>query len=261
MMKMRCLFLVLALGCGLCAQQARAQTSEQVMTFSIICQYATNNITVTNPTTQVVTHYLVEDTVLLNTENLVKAMAIDMLKTNWAQWQGADICYEVNLANGNEGIYLRLGPKQTNVSSFFGNSFTNTFAQNASNVFTGTNYATSLPLGGDNNEQSGQTITSSKFMGNLAYLTFNSSNLAFNIFGYSQGPIVYGSGVLDGQLYERYLHEAQIAGAGTFTLNVSTNVYLIPTSNGTPTNFTGIAHGNVFVQTPFFLPFGPPEGP
>jgi hypothetical protein len=261
MKKMRCLFLVLALGFGLCAQRVQGQTSEQVMSFSIICQYVTNYYTFTNSTTKVVNQYLLLDTVILNSANLAKAMAVDLLNTNWIQWAGAEICYEVNLANGNQGIFLRLGSKQTNVSSFFGNSFTNAFSQNVSNVFSGTNYATSLPLGGNNNDQGGTTITNSNFSGNLAYLTFVSSNMSFNLFGYSQGPVVHGSGYLDGQLYEQYLPEPEIAGAGTFTLNVTTNVFLVPTSNGTPTNYTGVAHGTVFVQQPFFLPIGPPEGP
>jgi hypothetical protein len=261
MKKMRCLFLVLALGFGLCAQRAQAQTSEQAMTFSIICQYVTNNFDTTNLTTQIISHHFVLDTVLLNSGNIAKAMAIDFMgTTNWTKWAGATIEYEVNMATGNQGIFLRLDGKQTNVSSFFGNCFTNMFSQNVSNVFFGTNLATSLPLGGDPNDQTGTTITNANFSGNLAYLTFVSSNMSFNLFGYSQGPVVHGSGFLDHVLYERYLQEAEVVGSGTFSLNVTTNVYQIITTNGTPTNYTGVAHGTIFVGRPYFLPIGPTNG-
>jgi hypothetical protein len=261
MKKMRCLFLALALGFGWCSQRAQGQTSEQALSFSIICQYVTNNINTTNPTTKIVTQHFLEQTVFLSSANLVKAMAIDLVGTNWMRWAGSTIEYEVNMANGNQGIYLRLNGKQTNVSSFFGNNFTNIFSQNVSNVFSGVNYATSLPLGGDDNVQTNADITYANFTGNLAYLTFATGNTSFSLFGYSQGPVVHGSGFLDGVLYERYLPVAQIAGTGTFSLNVTTNIFLIPTSNGTPTNYTGVAHGNIFMGKAYFLPIGPPEGP
>src|ERR1700678_1545079 len=117
MKKMRCLFLVLALGFGWCSQRAQGQTSEQALSFSIICQYVTNNINTTNPTTKIVTQHFLEQTVFLSSANLVKAMAIDLVGTNWMRWAGSTIEYEVNMANGNQGIYLRLNGKQTNVSS------------------------------------------------------------------------------------------------------------------------------------------------
>jgi hypothetical protein len=261
MKKMRYLFLVLALGFGLCAQRVQGQTSEQVMTFSIICQYVTNYYTVTNLTTQVVDHYFELETVYLDSANLVKAMAIQLLGTNWTKWSGAAICYENNMVNGNQGIYLRLNGLQTNVSCFFGNGFTNMFSQNVNNVFSGTNYAATLPVGWNYNDQYNVSGTNAPFSDNLAYLTFASSNISFNIFGYSQSTVVHGSGYLDGVLYERYLPEGEVIGSGTFSLNVTTNVFLIPTTNGTPTNFTGLAHGTVYVQKAFFLDIGPPEGP
>jgi hypothetical protein len=261
MNKMRCLFLALALGFGLCAQRVQAQTCEQAMTFSIICQYVTNGITTTNPTTKIATQHPSLQTVLINSGNLVKAMAIDLLGTNWAKWAGATIEYEVNLSTGNQGIFLRLDGKQTNVSSFFGNSFSNMFSQNVSNVFVGTNYAASLPLGGDDNDQSGMMITNANFSGNLAYLNFASSNTTFNIFGYSQGPVILDTGILDRVRYGRYVQQAEIVGAGSFSLNVTTNVYLIPTTNGTPAYYTGVAHGTLFVGKPYYIPVQPPEGP
>jgi hypothetical protein len=42
--------------------------------------------------------------------------------------------------------------------------------------------------------------------------------------------------------------------------NVTTNMYLIPTDNGTPTHYTGMA-GTVYLGKPCFLTIRPPEGP
>jgi hypothetical protein len=267
MKQMRFYLLILALGFGLCAQRVQAQTSEQVMTFSVICQYATNYLITTNTQTGATAQYIEQNTVILDSANIAKAIAVDLLRTNWTLWAGAQLCYEVNLATGNQGIFMRLGAKQTNVSQFFTNIFSpyaysNIFSQNLSSVFTVTNY-TSLPVGvfGTNYVKSTTTNFYGSFSDNLAYLTFTSSNMSFNLFGYSQGTVVDGSGYLDGTLYSQYLTEAEIAGAGTFNLNVSTNIFLVPTTNGTPAFYNGVAHGTVFVQRPFFLAIGPPEGP
>jgi hypothetical protein len=262
MKKMRCLFLVLALGFGLCAQRVQGQVSEQLMTFSIVCQYVTNSLTVTNSKTQVVTHNDSIQTVILNTGNVVKAVVLQKFGTNWMSWAPASILYEINLLTGNEGIYLRHAGIQTNISDLFGNSFTNMFSQNVNSVFIGTNSPTSLPLGGDLNDENPENVTNIDRFANLAYLTFSTSNIAFNLFGYSQGNIVHGSGYLDHVLYARYLPVGQVFGAGTFSLNLTTNIYRVTTPDGSPaTNYTGVAHGSVYLGTAYFLPIGPPEGP
>ncbi len=62
-------------------------------------------------------------TVLIATGNVVKALAVDLEGTNWTTWAGSVLVREVNLTNGNEGIFLRKNGIQTNVSSFFGGSF------------------------------------------------------------------------------------------------------------------------------------------
>jgi hypothetical protein len=262
MKKMQCLFLVLALGFCLRAQRVQGQVSEQLMTFSIVCQYVTNSLNVTNSKTKVVTHYDDIQTVILNTGNVVKAIDLKLFTTNWMSWFPASVLYEVNLSTGNQGIYLRHAGIQSNISDLFGNSFTNMFSQNVNSVFIGTNSPTSLPLGGDLNDENPDNVTNIDRFANLAYLTFSTSNIAFNLFGYSQGNIVHGSGHLDGTLYSRYLPVGEVVGAGTFSLNVTTNIYRVTTPDGSPaTNYTGVAHGIVNVGTAYFLPIGPPDGP
>jgi hypothetical protein len=283
MNNMRYLFLLLAFGFGLCAPRAQGQTTHQNMTFSIICQYVTNFVNITNATTQAVTSFEQLDTVILNTANVAKAIAVQKFTTNWAQWYPATIFYEVNLNTGNQGIYLQREGLQTNVSDFFGNNFTNMFSQNATSVFNTTNYATSLPLGGDKNDNTALAITNITQFANLAYLSFvatntntvaNNTNMAFDLFGYSQGQIVLVGGYLDGQLYERYLPEGEIVGAGTFTLNLTTNFYGVTIHNYTnglgvvttnygslQTNYTGVAHGTVYIGPPVYSTIVPPNGP
>jgi hypothetical protein len=268
MKKMRSLFLVLALGLGLCWQRAQGQTSAQTLTFSIICQYVTNTYT-----TNLSTHTTNEDrhvvTVLLNSANLVKAMAADMFSTNWAtnwpRWAGASIVYEKNLESGNQGIYLRIAGRQTNVSSFFTNGFStngfaNMFSQDVDSVFHGTNYDTIgtnslLPLTGG-----GIFIGGPGASDNLAYLTFTSTDTSFTLFGYSQGTVV--NTVFDREGDVGKVVQGLIVGAGTFSLNVTTNFLRVTTNNATPPiNYPGLAHGTVYVTAPYHLNFGPPEGP
>jgi hypothetical protein len=290
MKKMRYLFLVLALGFGLCAQRAPAQTAAQTMTFSIICQYATNtftNINVSSDTTNVHQQII---TVLLDSANIAKAIAIDLEGTNWnrsgtnsTNWTGAAIVYEENLQSGNQGIYLRLPDKQTNVSSFFTNIFstnglTNMFSQNASNVFNGINYTMSgtnpstLPLYGGYDYDMGGTnnTTNNTAYGNFAYLTVATTNISFDLFGFSQGTFTNVVGRYQEQTYSNKVIKAEIIGVGTFSLNLTTNIYLYLTNNSPymdnpnfilPTNYTGLAHGTVFVNAPYYLNIGPPEGP
>jgi hypothetical protein len=268
MKKMQCLFLVLALGLGLCCQRAQAQTSAQTLTFSIICQYVTNTYTTNFSPLRIVENPHVV-TVLLNSANLVKAMAADIFSTNWAtnwpKWAGASIVYEKNLESSNQGIYLRYLGQQMDVSSFFTNRFStngfaNMFSQDVASVFNGTNYDSDgtnslLPLTGG-----GIFIGGPAASDNLAYLTFTSTDTSFTLFGYSQGAVV--NTVFDKEGDVGKVVQGLIVGAGTFNLNVTTNFLRVTTNNATPPiNYPGLAHGTVNVSAPYHLDFGPPEGP
>jgi hypothetical protein len=260
MKKMRCLFLVLVLGCGVCAQRAQGQVAAQNITFSIICQYITN-IYATNISALTTNENQQVTTVIVNSHNLAKAAAIDLLGTNWTKWQGASFIYEQNMITSNQGIYLRLNGKQTNVSQFFGDNFTNMFTQNVSNVYSGTNYA-SLPLiGGIKYDVGGVKSTNYTASDNLAYLTFSTTNISFSLFGYSQGSLV--NVIYDREGDTAKVDQPEIVGAGTFSLNVTTNIYpYLNITKYTPaTNYTGLAHGTVMFSAPYHFDIEPPEGP
>ncbi|HEV7924247.1 MAG TPA: hypothetical protein VGR14_02760, partial [Verrucomicrobiae bacterium] len=268
MKKMRCLLVVLSLALGLCAQRAQAQVAAETMTFSIICQYVTNTY-VTNLSKETVTTNAHVVTVLLNSANLVKAMAADLFRTNWTtnwpRWDGASIVYEQNLETGNYGIFMRFMGRQTNVSSFFTspystNGYANMFSVDVPSVFSGTNYDSDgtnslLPVAGG-----GIFIGGPPASDNLAYLTFTSSNAAFNLFGYSQGTIL--ETVFDKEGDVGKVNKAQIIGAGTFSLNLTTNFLFVTTNNAVPaTNYPGLAHGTIYMAPPYHLDIEPPEGP
>ena len=75
---------------------------------------------------------------LFATGNIVRAIAIDLNGTNFGaatNWAGSVLLREVNLTNGNEGVFLLKNGMQTNVSSFFGGSFSNNFTGGLSNAF------------------------------------------------------------------------------------------------------------------------------
>jgi len=297
-----------ALGFGWCGQRAQGQTIAETLSFSIICQYVTNTFT-TNHAGEVFTdqHLL---TVIIDTPNIVKALAIDMFTNGWTNWSGASLVYEENMTTGNQGLYLRfnIANRQTNVTKYFVNSFStnsyaNMFSQDVTNAFVGTllptNFSTNgytsvytqdptntyndtnfppdtLPLSGEFG-YNGLSIGTA--YDNLTYLTLMTSNISLSLFGYSQGTLIRS--VYDKEGDVGTVDKAQIVGAGTFSLNLTTN-FLFRT-NGFPisTNITsrganvlvvtnvtppvygiGIAHGTVMVGGSIYrLDIGPPEGP
>jgi hypothetical protein len=268
MKNMRCVFLALALALGLYSQRAQGQVVAETMSFSIICQYVTNTY-YTNLAAGTVTTNSRVLSVLVNSANLVKAMAADLFRdswtTNWPRWSGSSIVYEQNMITGNYGIFMRFMGRQTNVSSFFTNGFStngyaNMFSVDVPSVFNGTNYASNgtnslLPVTGG-----GIFIGGPKESDNLAYLTFTSSNTSFTFFGYSQGTLL--NTVYDKAGNVGVVNKAQLFGAGTFSLNLTTNFLFVTTNNAvTPTNYPGLAHGSIYMAPPYHLNINPPEGP
>src|SRR5580700_2147324 len=113
MKKLRVFFLIAASAFGLCANRAQGQTMIQNLTFSILCQYVTNYANVTNITTGKIISFQQLDTVVVDTANVIKAVAVQKFGTNWVQWYPANLFYEVDLNTGAEGIYLRRAGIQT----------------------------------------------------------------------------------------------------------------------------------------------------
>lgn len=294
MKKLQHLLLVLILGFAWSGQRVEGQTLAQAMTFAVICQYATNTY-YTNASGEIVQDKMAT-TAYIDSANIVKAIAVQDFPTNWPKYAASALYYQVNVVNGNQGIFMRGAWGQTNVTSYFTGtnvfpgecigSFINTpedwFTAFATNAFVGTNIAgTNIPvIGGLNYFAS--TKSSTPFASNniseytLAYLTFATSNTAFNLFGYSQGKLLTVLHTVGGTQYTNYLNEALISGAGTFSLNLGTN-FLFRYSGETVTNgaivstvvtnviapqiYTGVAHGTVHFGAPIFLNVSYPEGP
>jgi hypothetical protein len=255
MKKMRYFIAALAFGFDLSAAHVHAQTTGQTLTFSIICQYVTNVVT-TNAAAGITNDERILATVLVDTANIKRAIGIDLAGTNWVkEWYPASIVREVNLTNGNEGIFYRHGTNQINISErFFGLSFTNEFTYQVPSFFGATNYDTTLPVkGGWIYMHPTNTITNFTQCDGLYFMSFNSSNLQFNLFGDGQGTEAEAGGHVDGKLYELPTVSTEITGAGTFNLNLTTNIYLTPTTNGTPAFLSGLAHGTIVISAPYYL--------
>jgi hypothetical protein len=299
MKKMRCLFLTLALGLGWCAGRAQGQVIAQTMTFSVFCQYVTNTYTTNAGIVFTDPHV---NTVALTSANIVRAIAAEVFGTGWTNWESATLFYEENMTNGNQGIFLYDKGRQTNVSQYFTsvastNGFANMFSRDVTNVFGGTIFPTlssnsyvnilsedatnpdagtnfpvgSLPLYGTYGYGNGPVATA---YDDLAYVTLNTSNTSFTLFGYSQGNLFRAT--YDDEGHQGIVDSALIAGAGTFSLNITSNLLFI--TNGYPlktnitatatnivvatnvvpaTNVLGVAHGTLTVGTRYRLAEGP----
>jgi hypothetical protein len=299
MKKMRFLFLALALSLGWCAGRAQGQTIAQTMTFSVICQYVTNTYTTNGGIVSMGQHL---NTVALTSANIVRAIAADVFGTGWTNWESATLFYEENMTNGNQGIFLYYKGNQTNVSRYFTsststNGFANMFSKDVPNVFGGTIYPTlssnsyvdlvsqdpinphpetnfpggSLPLSGVYGYGNGPVATA---YDDLAYVTLTTRNTSFTLFGYSQGNLF--NAIYDQEGHVGIVDAALIAGAGTFSLNLTSNLLFITngyplSTNITPrgtnivlatnvvlaTNLFGVAHGTLTVGTRYRLAEGP----
>ncbi len=258
MNKIRSVFFAAGAALALAAGGLHAQTSFQNLTFSLIGEYQTNTFTTnTSGGTPVSTNeVLVVRPILITTACMIKAMAVDLEGTNWnvegtdsTNWDGARLVREVNLTNGAEGIFLRKGTHQINVSSFFGTSFTNNFTGYLSNYlglvtngftnsFTNsstTNLANDFPpqaaiIGGKVHIDPTTNTTNYKSSVGVYTLSFFTSNVQFNTFGVGSGVIANVRGQIDGTLYERLINSEAIGLAGAFYLNTTSNIFDLGTN-------------------------------
>jgi hypothetical protein len=266
MNKIRFSFFVAGAALLLAAGGLHAQTSIQRLTFSLLAEYQTN-IFYTNTTESTVpltneNSYIHH--ILIATGNVVKALAVDLDGTNWTNWAGSVLVREVNLTNGTEGIFLRKNGLQTNVSSFFGGSFSNNFSNNftagLSNAFPGaTNFPgltntfmPQLQLGHGGVRMTGPTNTTTNILttAGLYFISLNTTNLKFNLVAVGDGAVTNVFGYIDGALYERDINFQYLGAAGSFYLNTTTNVFDAGTNP--PVYLTGPLHGNVSTTPPFF---------
>ena len=271
MNKIRFSFFAAGAALALAASGLHAQTSIQNLTFSLVGEFQTNTFTTnTSGGTPVSTNeVLVVRPILLTTAYMVKAIAVDLEGTNWdlegtdsTNWAGARLVREVNLTNGAEGIFLRRGTTQTNVSRFFSTSFTNNFTgylsnylglvtNDFTNTFTNsspTNFTNWFPpqgalIGGKLYIDPTGATTNYKTSAGLYTLSFFTSNVQFNTFGVGAGVIANVRGQINGALYERLINSESIGMAGAFYINTTSNIFDLGTN--LPSYIGGPLHGGI----------------
>jgi hypothetical protein len=269
MNKIRFSFFAAGAALALAAGGLHAQTSIQRLTFSLIGEYQTNIFSTNSDNPPLTNEDSKIRTVLVGTGNVIKALAVDLEGTNYTNWTGGSLVREVNLTNGNEGIFLRVNGNQTNVSSFFDGSYSNDFTAGLSNAFPAlTNNISGLTndiYGSSNNpipqvelvrgwrRMTNPTNTTTNFVATagLYFISLNTTNLKFNLVGVGDGVASDVAGDIGGTLYERTnIHSEYLGTAGTFYLNVETNIYGAGTNP--PMYFTGPMHGTINIGLPWF---------
>lgn len=266
MNKLRFRFLTAAVALLLMAGgvQAQTPTSVQRISISLFGEYQTNQF-FTNAMNLTNENAKLHD-VLIATGNVIKAIAVDLDGTNWTNWAGASLVREVNLTNGNEGIFLRLGGKQTNVSSFFDGSFSNNFTAGLTNFFPGaTNGMSGLTnnINGSTNNpnpsfqlvQGWLRMTSlTNFTTNftktagLYFISLNTTNVKFNYVAAGGGSVSTVSA--PGGTIKARINSEVIAGAGAFFLNGGTNIFDMGAVEAS--FFTGPMRGTIIVGAPYY---------
>jgi hypothetical protein len=276
MNKIRFSFFAAGAALALAASGLHAQTSIQNLTFSLVGEFQTNTFTTnTSGGTPVSTNeVLVVHPILFTTANVVKAIAVDLEGTNWdvegtdsTNWNGARLVREVNLITGAEGIFLRKGTTQTNVSSFFGTSFTNNFTGDLSNylglvtngftnsftnsITTNFNFpAQAAIIGGKVNFDPATNTTNYNSSAGLYTLSFFTSNVQFNTFGVGSGLIANVRGRIGGTTYERLINSEAIGMAGAFYLNTPSNIFDLGTN--LPAYIGGPLRGGITTGAGYF---------
>jgi hypothetical protein len=253
----------LALSLGLAARPASAQSIQEYLTFSINAEFeVTTNSVLDNDS--LTNYYSVHRTVLVGTHNIVKAIAIDLFGDEWTNWNTATILRRINPANGEEGIYLRSGMRFTNISSFFGTSYLDDFTHDAPGAFPGltNNFTPALPVfHGWVTNQGTEFFTNTISLGNLRFISLNTTNLKFNLIGVnlsalSNGRITNVSGTVDGVQYSNSVDTLAVNFVGSLYINMASNIFTSPFRP-----YSGIARGTWWSQSPEFSRFAGPPGP
>ncbi|HZM02600.1 MAG TPA: hypothetical protein VFC44_06220 [Candidatus Saccharimonadales bacterium] len=260
--------------CGtlLAAGQVQAQISFQTIGISFLAQYQTNMVhpNADNTATNIDAY---APNILITTGNVIKAIAVDLAGEKWTTWAGSHLVREINLATTNEGIFLRKGALQTNVSQYFGgfsNNFTGSLAShfpivanfaNQMNAGAGANYQPPIEVGrGIIYERPGtNTVDYSSAFG-LHSLAFSTTNLQFNLVGTSSEFYKTVSGRSDGTTYQQRVKWGTITFSGIFSINVTTNIFDSGT-NTLPVFLGGPIHGTLALSPAVFSSITPPVGP
>ena len=188
---------------------------------------------------------------------------MDLVGSHWTNWSGASLVRktDLGLSPGAEGIFLVKGAAETNVSRFFGSSFTNNFTSDVVGSFVGiTNFNNRTNLNPiTNSVESGFFITNqsgavTKITTNvnslgssrLFYVALDTSSLQFNLLGFGSTATTELIGPIGATRYTNLVQTLEVAGIGTFNWNVAAN----------PQNasilISGPAHGSFGTAPPAF---------
>ena len=97
------------------------------------------------------------------------------------------------------------------------------------------------------------TTTNFTSTGGLYFISFNTTNLKFNVVGVGDGGASDVGGSIDGASYElTNVHSEYLGAAGAFYLNVETNIFDMTNATPLPQYFTGPMRGTISVNPPTF---------
>jgi hypothetical protein len=271
------------------AAGVHAQTSIQNITISLVGEFQTNVFVVNGVGTNSATNAIPWSAelsqihpVLVTTFGVRRALEYDLEGTDYGVWAGAQLVREVNLTNGNEGIFLLLGDKQTNVSRFFDGSFSNNFMAELTNAFPAltnnisglTNDIMAFTNSATTNITIPQTLLNRGWLyrPNIAtttnvtnallttagvyFISLNTSNIKFNLVGVGDGAVTHVAGSVDGAASEAPINSEYLGCAGTYYLNLATNIF--DTGTNAPRFVTGPMHGTFVTGPPHFSPIPGP---
>ena len=241
----------------LTATPARAQVAAQRIILSLV-SYDQDDATNSNAT--VTNQDLTIGTAMVTGGNIARAISYDVFGPGrWTNVIGASLWREVNLATGAEGIYLRFGAYQTNVSRFFtnasGNFYTNDFTGEVTNFYAGltNNFIPDNPIhhGTIHNGPGGET---SSFVRSHGFFFFSvaTTNLQLNLLATG---FITPTNIAGRYLGTRYAGTVDMIGGngmGTFLFNGSTNIFDVKGLEP-PSYHTGSAQGAFSTGPPVFL--------
>ena len=241
MNKIRFSLFAVAAALILAASGLQAQTSIQRLTFSLLAEYQTNTFFTNsaNPAGPLTNEESRIRTVLIATGNVVKALAVDLDGSSSTTWNGAELVREVNLTNGTEGIFLRKAGNQTNVSSFFGGSYSNNFTGELTNEFPALN--TNFAIGFTNTITN--VVTNGGFTNIFTNVFTNSFPSSFSNNFNLETPLVRGSRLMTGptNTTTNFVRTAGLYFISLNTTNLKFN--LVAVGDGAVANVAGRISG------------------
>lgn len=241
-----------------------AQSVQQNLGFSIMASLQREGTNVVSPGHTNYNYQLYP--IFINKNNIVKAIALDVAGTNWGHWGGAAILRRINLATGEEAMFLSQGgTDETNVSQYFTNSLSATMTDSLTSGLPpeltnglGTNFMNPLYAGTVNNVDGIDTASHYTGASGLCFFTLKTTNMVLNLVGVSLNG--FGNGAVSevatvGTNFPGPVpitHE-MFSVVGSVYVNIMTNTFVssgaLDTTNAV--FVAGPAVGTVGFQPPF----------